>query len=154
MNSSNKWRKELQALKWRLGAGFPRPIGVGDSLSASPRARAGMARAAAGRGGGAGDKAALRLLALGGFDQRGALLLGGTADPADHHDRLGLVIGEKHFQHVDEVEPVDRVAAAPNAARLAEPGSGRLRHRLIGQSAGARDDADAPAAVDVGGPEG
>src|SRR5438105_877941 len=81
-------------------------------------------------------------LALGRAQQGGALLLGGAADLADHDDCLGLVVGEKHLQHVGEVEPVDRVAADADAARLSQPGGGRLRYGLIGQRAGARHDAD------------
>ena len=49
----------------------------------------------------------------------GAVLLRGAADLADHDDGLGLVIGEKHFEHLDKIGAVDRVAADPDAARSA-----------------------------------
>ena len=72
-----------------------------------------------------------------------------AADLADHDDRLGLVIGEKHLEDFDKIGAVHRVAADADAGRLPEPDRGRLRHRLIGQGAGARDDADPAAAMDV-----
>src|SRR3954471_16515622 len=62
-----------------------------------------------------------------GFLRRGGVFFGappffagGAADLADHDDCLGLVVGEKHLQHVSEIEPVYRVAADADAARLAE----------------------------------
>src|SRR5580700_349174 len=100
---------------------------------------------------GAGNETDHRLFAARGFYQRGAFLLGGAADLANHHDRLGLVVGEKHLQYVNKIEPVNRIAADADAARLAEPGGGRLRHRLVGQGARARDDADAASAMNVAG---
>src|SRR5690606_35612518 len=45
--------------------------------------------------------------------------------------------------------PVHRVAADADAGRLAEPGGGGLRHRLVGERARARDDPDLAAAMDV-----
>ena len=86
---------------------------------------------------------------LRGFEERGAVLFGSPADLADHDDRLGLVVGEEHFEHFDKVRAVDRVAANPDAGRLAEPDRGRLRHRLISQGARARHDADLAAPVDM-----
>src|SRR5213076_353381 len=59
--------------------------------------RAGMAHAAAGRGGDAGDEADHRLLAatLGlVLDELGGVLLGRTADFTDHDDRGGLGVGQ------------------------------------------------------------
>src|SRR5438067_4935166 len=72
-----------------------------------------------------------------------------AADLADHHDRLGLVISQKHVEHIGEIEAMDRVAADPDAARLPEPRRRCLRHRLIRQGAGARYDADLAAPVDM-----
>ena len=108
-----------------------------------------MPHTAARRRRGAGYKADRRLFALGRFEERGAVLLGMAADLADHDDRLGLVIGEKHLEHIGEIEPVDRVAADPDAARLPEPRRTRLRHRFIGQRARSRHDADFAAPVDM-----
>ncbi len=111
--------------------------------------RAGMAHAPPGRGGDAGDEADDRLLHLVAREELGGVLLGAAADLADHDDRLGLGVGQEHLQHVDEVGALHRVAADADAGGLAEPGRGGLRHRLVGQRAGARDDADRAAAVDV-----
>src|ERR1043166_3108538 len=110
-----------------------------------------MTHAAARRRGGTGDKADHRLFAARGFYQRRAVLLGGAADLADLDDRLGLVVGEKHLEHVGEIEAVNRVAANADATRLPEPSGSGLRHRLVGQGAGARDDADLAAAMDMSG---
>src|SRR5208282_3694710 len=46
-------------------------------------------------------------------------------------------------------EADDRIAADADAGRLTEAGGGRLRHRLVGERARARDDADLAALVDV-----
>ena len=56
---------------------------------------------------------------------------------------FGFVIGEEHVQDFDEVGALHRVAADADAGALAEARGGGLRHRLVGQRAGARDDADA-----------
>src|SRR6202049_1457754 len=42
------------------------------------------------------------------------------ADLADHDDRLGCRIAEKHLQHVDELGALDRVAADAGGGGLAE----------------------------------
>ena len=49
------------------------------------------------------------------------VFLGGAADLADHDDRLGRLVGEEHFQHVDELGALDRVAADADRGGLAEP---------------------------------
>ena len=108
-----------------------------------------MAHAAARRRSGSGDEADHRLFAAVGAQERGGFLLGGAADLANHDDGVGLVVGEEHLEDIDELEPVDRIAADPDAARLAEPGGGGLCHRLIGERPRARDDADPPAIVDM-----
>src|SRR6516162_489056 len=113
--------------------------------------RAGMAHAPTRRGRAAGDKSDDRLFRPRGFQKIGAVLLGAATDFADHDDRLGLVVGEKHFEDFDEVGAVDWIAADPDTARLAEADRRGLGHRLVGQGAGARDDADLAAAVDVPG---
>src|SRR5690606_13071534 len=77
------------------------------------------------------------------------LLLGGAADLANHHDTLGLGIGVELFQHVDEGHAVDRVAADADTGALAQTDVGGLLDRLVGQGAGAGDDADRTGHVDV-----
>src|SRR6516225_97523 len=99
----------------------------------------------------AGDKPDDRLFCPHCFQKIGAVLLGAAADFADHDDCVGLVIGEKHLKDLDEARAVDRIAADPDTARLPETDGRGLSHRLVGQGAGARDDADLATAVDVAG---
>lgn len=111
-----------------------------------------MAHAAAGRCGAAGDEADHRLpaAALGlVFDELGRILLGRAADLADHDDRLGGLVLEEQFQHLDEFGALDRIAADADRRGLAEALLRGLEHRLIGQRAGARDDADIAGLEDV-----
>src|SRR5688500_8774286 len=95
---------------------------VGAALAARDD-RAGVAHAAAGRGGAAGVEPDGRLgspapgLVL---EELRGFLLGAAADLADHDDALGLVIGEEQLEHVDEVGAVDRVATDPDRGGLAE----------------------------------
>src|SRR5437879_2666546 len=106
--------------------------------------RAGVAHAAAGWGGAARDEADHRLLAafLGLVDQElRRVLFRGATDFADHHDRLGLRIGEEEFQAFDEVHSFDGIAADAERGRLAEPFPRRLEYGLVGERAGARRDA-------------
>ncbi len=106
---------------------------------------AGMAHAATGRSRAAGDEADHRLLAAAlGFvvDELRGVFLRRAADLADHDDRMGLVVGQEQFQHVDEFRALDRVAADADRRGLAEADLGGLEHGFIGQRAGARDDAD------------
>ena len=74
-----------------------------------------------------------------------------AADLADHDDGLGLVVGQKHLQAVEEAGPVDRIAADPDAGGLAESHRRGLGHRLVSEGARARDDPDLAARVDVSG---
>ena len=103
---------------------------------------AGVAHAAAGRRGGAGDKADHRLLALGRL--RNAAASSSAVPPISPIITIASVSASawNMLEHVDEVESVDRVAADADAGRLADAGGGGLRHRLVGQGAGARHDAD------------
>src|SRR6516165_3052698 len=122
---------------------------VAGSALAPGNDRAGMAHAPTRRGRAAGDKSDDGLFRPRSFQKIGAVLLGAAADFADHDDRLGLVIGEKHLEDLDEICAVNRIAADPNTARLPQTDGRRLSHRLVGQGAGARDDADLAAAMDV-----
>src|SRR6056297_168987 len=106
---------------------------------------AGMAHAAARRGGAAGDEArrgfpAALLLLVG--EELCGIFFGGPADFTDHDDALGLVIGEEPFQHVDMLCALDRVAADADAGGLAKAYIGGLLDRLVGERARARHDAD------------
>ena len=87
-------------------------------------------------------KPTIGFFTLAALEEIGRVLLGAAADLADHDDAFGLGIAEEHLQAVDEVGAVDRIAADADAGRLAQPRRGGLRHRLVGQRAGARDDAD------------
>ena len=77
-----------------------------------------------------------------------AVLLGRAADLADQHDRLGVGVVREQLQDVEERRPDDRVAADPDAGRLADAGVGHRLDRLVGQRPGAADDADPALAVD------
>ncbi len=79
----------------------------------------------------------------------GRVLLGLAADFPDHHDRLGLGIGHKHGEHIDEFQALDRVAADAHRRRLPETLARRLEHRLVGQRAGTRHDANTAARKNV-----
>src|ERR1700733_10319896 len=78
------------------------------------------------------------------FKKSGASSFGRAADFADHDDRLGGGIAQEHLQAIDEIGTVDRIAADADAGRLAEPRRRGLRHRFVGEGAGAGGDADAP----------
>ena len=75
-------------------------------------------------------------------------LLGGAADLADEHDRVGLVVGGEELEDVEERRADDRVAADADARRLAEPGIGHRLDGLVGQRARPRHDPDAALAMD------
>ncbi len=66
----------------------------------------------------------------------------GAADLADHHDAVGLRIGFEERQQLDEVQPLDRIAADADARGLSDAELRALPHRLVRQRAGAADDAD------------
>src|SRR6185437_9406136 len=110
---------------------------------------AGVTHAPARRRGHSGDEADDRLLDLVVAQEFGGILFRRAADLADHDDALGLLVGEIELEAVYEIGAVDGIAADADAGRLAEPGRGCLRHRLVGQGAGARDDADRARRVDV-----
>ena len=81
-----------------------------------------------------------------------AFFLGGAADLADHQDRLPSAGSPWNSRSsVDERGADDRVAAQPDAGRLAQAQVGQLPDGLVGQRAAAADDADGPGLVDVAG---
>ena len=66
----------------------------------------------------------------------------------DHDDAFGLRVALEELDDVDEVHAAHRIAADADAAALPEAVVGGLEHRLVGQRARARDDADAAGLVD------
>ena len=121
-------------------------------LGRARRARDDRARVAhrlAGRSREARDVGDDRLRQLG-LDEGGRLLLLVTADLADHDDVLGLGVGLELREDVDERRADDGVAADPDDRRVAEPHPGQLVTDLVGQRAGARDEADVPRGEDLG----
>src|SRR6266540_6683982 len=129
----------LEGLGLRLGGA----AGAGDD-------RAGVAHAPARRRLEAGDVGDHRLGHPLGHEAGGLLLLV-PADLADHHHRLGLRVGLEAGQHVDEVRPDHGVAADAHRGGLPDPGLGHLVHHLVGERAGAGDQADRPAVGDLAG---
>src|ERR1700733_6901262 len=104
-----------------------------------------MPHAPSRRRGAPGDEADHRLLppALGFvLEKLRGVLFRRAADFADHDDRLGRLVGQKHFQHFDEVGALDRIAADADGGGLAKTDLRGLEYRLVSQRAGARDDAD------------
>src|ERR1700704_6660632 len=113
---------------------------------------AGMPHAPPGRGGAGGDEADHRFLAPAPglvLEELGGVFLGGAADLADHDDRFGRLVAQEHLQHVDELGALDRIAADADRGGLAEVFARGLEHRLIGEGARARHDADRAALEDV-----
>ena len=102
---------------------------------------AGVAHAAAGRRGLAGDEADDRLLHVL-LDVGGGRLFGVAADFADHDDGVGVGVVVEELEGVDEGGADDGVAADADAGGLADAELGELADGFIGQRAGARDDAD------------
>jgi hypothetical protein len=54
------------------------------------------------------------------------VLLGRAADFADHDQCFGRLVGEEHFEDVDELRALDGVAADARGGGLAEPFAGGL----------------------------
>ena len=81
----------------------------------------------------------------------GRILLGAAADLADHDDPVRLRIVAEFHQTIDEVRPVERIAADPDARRLAQSGDGRLMHGLVRERAGTGHHPDSALRVDIPG---
>ena len=81
-------------------------------------------------------------------DELGGFLFRSAADLADHDDGLGLRIVLEQTQAVDEIHPLDRVAADADAGALTQAHLGGLVNGFIGQRAGPRHDADLAGLVD------
>src|SRR5690606_21669420 len=113
---------------------------------------AGMAHGASGRSRTASDEADHRLLAAAlGFvlEELRRIFFSRTADSTDHDDRLGFAVGQEHFQHVDELGALDRIAADTDSGGLAEAFVGGLEHCFIGKRSGAGNNADRTLLEDI-----
>src|SRR6185503_3002679 len=86
-----------------------------------------------------------------GPDERRRFLLGGAADLADQHDRLGAGIVLEEAEDVDEARPVHRIPADADAGGLAEAALRELVDDLVGQRAAARHDPHPALLMDVAG---
>ena len=73
----------------------------------------------------------------------------GAADFANHDDAVRVLIGGEHFQDVDEVQTLDRIATDAHAGGLADAAFTGLPDRLIGERSGATDDANGLAGSSV-----
>src|SRR5438093_6737616 len=91
-----------------------------------------MAHAPPGRRGLTGDEANNGLRHLLANELRGLLFVGAT-DLAHHRNGLGLRVLLERRQAVDEIRPIDRIAADANARRLPEAGTSELIDDLIRQ---------------------
>src|SRR3954468_19519493 len=112
-----------------------------------------MAHAPTGRRGTPGNEADHRLLAtlLGlVLEKLRGVFLRRAADLADHHDRLGRLVGEEQLQSIDEIHAFHRVAADAARCGLADSFACGLKSRLVSQRAGARHDADLAGLEDRG----
>ena len=108
-----------------------------------------MAHAAARRRCPPGNEACHGFLAFRSGNELGRVFLRRAADLADHDDRLRLVIGEEHLQHVDEFGALHRIAADADSRRLAKPLLGRLEHGFISKRARARYNAHRTLSEDI-----
>ena len=167
--ATQEWRQMQPIFRSTSASVFPSRAGDGDTVMpansiaaifelgvalAAGDDRAGVAHAAAGRRGPAGDEADHRLLAaaLGlVLEELRGVLLRRAADLADHDDRVGRLVVEKQLEHVDEIHALHRIAADAERGRLAEAFARGLEHRLVGERAGARHDADLARLEDVAG---
>src|SRR5690606_35973620 len=131
----------------RHAGGVQRPVLVFGRALAARDDGTGVPHALPGRRGDAGDVGDDRLRHLG-SDVLGGRFLVAPADLAHHQHALGLRVGLEQRQAVDEVHAAHGIAPDADTGALAQATPGRLVHRLVGQRAGARHDADAPLLVD------
>src|SRR5262245_45888862 len=112
-------------------------FGLGVALAARDNG-AGMAHAAAGRRGPAGNKPDHRPLAAAfGLvlqELRGVFLCRAT-DFTNHDDRLGFRVGQKHLKHRNKLSPLHGIAANADCSGLSETLTAGLKDRLIGERA-------------------
>ncbi len=84
------------------------------------------------------------------FDPFRGFFFRGAADLADEEDGVGLGVVFESFQDVDEVHILDGVPADADGGRLTDARVRKLERRLIGEGAGARDEADVTGLADAG----
>src|SRR4051795_1020819 len=104
-----------------------------------------MAHAPARRRGAAGNESdhGLPAPALGLIDDElGGIFLSRATDLPDHDDRLGGLVGQEHFQHLDELGSLHRIAADSDSGGLAKALARGLEYRLVRERAGPRHDPD------------
>jgi len=111
---------------------------------------AGVAHAAAGRSGGAGDEARDGFFAVG-LDPARGLDFGGAPDFADHDDALGLGSSLNILMTSRCDVPLTGSPPMPTQSGLAEALAGDLPDGLVRERAGAGDDANVPFFVNVAG---
>src|SRR5580700_392189 len=120
-----------------------RPAAPGDDRARVPHA---LAR----RRGDAGDVGDDRL-ADEAADVVGSCLLVAAADLPHQDDAARARIALEQLEHIDEIHAAHRVAADADAGALTESDLGGLKHRLVGERAGARHDAHDALLVDEAG---
>src|SRR5579863_4268739 len=79
----------------------------------------------------------------------GGFFLGGAPDLTDYDHRLGLRVLIEQLQGIDKAGTDNRVAADADAGALSEARIRCLKYGLVGQRAGARNDAHAAGSVDI-----
>src|SRR5437660_894500 len=93
-----------------------------------------------------GDRLAQMLL-----DVSGRALFRRAADLADHQNGLGLWVGFKEFEDVDERRARNRIAADADTGRLPQAQARQLPNCFVGERAATADDANGSGFVNVTG---
>src|SRR5690606_28610327 len=70
------------------------------------------------------------------LEELGRIFLSRTTAFTDHDARLGFAVGQEHFQHVNEVGALDRIAADTDTSGAAAAFVRGLEHCFIGKRAG------------------
>src|SRR5437764_12835466 len=128
-----------RALHHDYASGGERRHLLGGRAFAAGNDCAGVPHSAAWRRGLAGDEADDRLLELP-ADEARRLLLRRPADLADHDHGFGVLVGCEQPEGIDERGANERIAANPNARRLAEAEASELMDGFIGERAAFGDD--------------
>src|SRR4029077_2991441 len=82
-------------------------------------------------------------------DELGGIFLSRAADLPDHDDCLSGLVGQEHFQHLDELGALDRIAADADGGGLTKALARGLEYRLVSERAGTRHDPDLAGFEDV-----
>ena len=130
-------------------AGVAESFDLGRSCAlATADDRTGVTHAASGRCRGTSDEGGDGLLTILLRPSR-CFFLSGTTDLTDHDDGFGLRVVVEHFEHVEVRGAVDGIATDTDAGALTVAAGGELPDGLVGQGAGAGDDADVALLVNV-----